>query len=272
MSGLPDLLTFFSTNIGLIVMGAVAGAIILLWEWRSALAGLFIIQVGVGAVAVQVEKIPAEWAGVMTAVTALACMILALSANQARRPPSLYQSGSMLLRALVLILIFVVWQTLHDSMRIPEIVPQVTSLFVWLALCVLVMLGLSDNPLFYGVALLLWCIPVQAVVGVLLGIPALIALIGMIELVIALACSYLVLVDQLPVTNQQPILTDITFPEHTLRQPLPVSEPPSVGDGLGRLARGWWRGLRRRTPSFRHPGSMRAEQPQGGAVPVRKQP
>jgi hypothetical protein len=272
MGGLLNFLTFFSTSFGLMVVGMVAAAMILFWEWRLALAGLFVVQVGVATVAVQVEKVPAEWAGVMTAVTALTCLILALSAQQVPKPVSLRQSGSFLLRAMVLVLIFLAWRAMSGSIRIPELVPQITALFVWLGLCVLVMLALSDNPLFYAVALLLWCVPAQAVAGVLLGIPALIALIGMIELVIALACSYLVLTDQLPVVEQRPVLTDITFPD--LIQPeAPVLVPPSADmDWLNDLARGWWGRLRRGAPVFRRPGSMRPDQTRGRAIPARKQP
>lgn len=272
MSGLVGILTFFSTGFGLMVVGAIAAAIILFWEWRLALAGLFVVQVGVATVAVQVEQIPGEWAGVMTAVTALTCLILALSAQQVPRPVSLRQSGTFLLRAMVLVVVFLGWQALRDSIRIPELVPQVTALFVWLGLCVLVMLALSDNPLFYAVALLLWCVPVQAVVGVLLGIPALIALIGMLELAIALACSYLVLAEQLPVAEAPPILTDIVFPDPTARD-TPVSAPSAPElEWLGGLARGWWRGLHRHAPAFRRPGSVRTDPAQGRAMPARKQP
>jgi hypothetical protein len=107
---------------------------------------------------------------------------------------------------------------------------------------------------------------------VLLGIPALIALIGMLELVIALACSYLVLVEQLPVTEAPPILTDIAFPDLTAREaPAPVAPTPNL-DWLGDRARGWWRRLRHDAPVFRRPGSMRPDHAQGRAIPARKQP
>lgn len=271
MSGLLSILTFFSTGFGLMVVGAIAAAMILFWEWRLALAGLFVVQVGVATVAVQVEQIPGEWAGVMTAVTALTCLILALSAHQVPQPVSLRQSGTFLLRATVLVVIFLGWQALRDGIRIPELAPQVTALFVWLGLCVLVMLALSDNPLFYAVALLLWCVPVQAVVGVLLGIPALIALIGMLELAIALACSYLVLAEQLPVAEAPPILTDIAFPDPVRDVPAPAPSAPEL-EWLGGLARGWWRRLHRHAPVFRRPGSVRPDPAQGRAMPARKHP
>jgi hypothetical protein len=276
MEQLFDLLTFFGTPFGLGVIAAAAAAIILFWDWRLALAGLFVVQLGVATVAVRVEQAPAQWAGVMTIVTGLACLILALSARQARMPPSARQSGTWILRALALVLIYVAWRALSNEVQIPELVPAITSLFVWLVICALVMLGLSDNPLFSAVALLLWCIPVQAVVGVLLGAPMLIALIGILELVLALACSYLALAEQLPVAERQPVLTDITFPDH-----LPTYAPgesPPTRESLRETALGWWRGLTggpaqrpARRPSTPQPARPVTEQSQGSAMLVRKQ-
>jgi hypothetical protein len=277
MEQLFDLLIFFGTPFGLGVIGAAAAAIILFWDWRLAVAGLFVAQLGVSTVSVRVEQVPAQWAGVMTIVTGLACLILALSAQQARTPPSARQAGTWILRALALVLVYVAWRALSNEVRIPELVPEVTSLFVWLAICALVMLGLSDNPLFTAVALLLWCVPVQAVVGVLLGAPTIIALIGILELGLALACSYLVLAEQLPVVERPPVLTDITFPEHFPTY-APPGESPQARESLRETALGWWRGLTGgpaqrpgRRPSTVHPARPMPEQSQGSALLVRKQ-
>ncbi|HXF63467.1 MAG TPA: hypothetical protein VNK95_17695 [Caldilineaceae bacterium] len=278
MDGFFDLLTFFSTPFGLTATGLAAAAIILFWEWRLALVGLGVVQVGVATVIVQVEQAPAEWAGVMTAVTGLACLILMLSASQAPAAPSMRQAGTWQLRALALVLVYLGWRAFGHDIRIPGLVSQVTSLFVWLSICVVVILGLSENPLFTAVALLLWCVPVQAVVAVMLGIPALIALIGIVELVVALACSYLVLAEQLPATERQPVLTDIAFPDqlpaYGARPQRPI-EPPSPGWGLREGALGWWRrawGAARPVLQFRSPYPPRPapDQPQGRAVLARK--
>jgi hypothetical protein len=288
MDRLFDLLTFFSTSFGLAVTGATAAALILFWDWRLALAGLVVVQIGVATVTVQVEHMPAEWAAIMTAVTCLACLILALSAQQAGTSPSLRQAGTWLLRALALALVYLAWRALGRGVRLPELVPQVTALFVWLGICVLMILGMSNDPLFTAVGLLLWCIPVQAVVAVLLGVPALIALIGILELVVALACSYLVLAEQLPAVEQQPVLTDITFPDRLPGAlPSPATPRPDddgaggdavrrpAHDGLRDGALGWWRGLWGRPHSRRparpvRPARPAPEQPQGRAILARK--
>jgi hypothetical protein len=106
---------------------------------------------------------------------------------------------------------------------------QLTDLFVWLALCTLVLLGLSDNPLFSTVALLMWLIPVQVVTAVIVNSPALVALIGMLTLLLALAGSYLVLVEQVSVEESTPVVTDITFGEN-MGIPSPANFEPDEAE------------------------------------------
>jgi hypothetical protein len=136
----------------------------------------------------------------------------------------------------------------------------------------LILMGLSDDPLFTGVAMLLWCVPAQAVVWVLLGIPALIALIGIAELAVALACSYLVLSAQQPAENKQAVLTDIAFPTQADADDGRVAPAgaaqgangmPAPGSAvLGEWVRRWWP---------RSPAQPRAAQPPGeGALAARK--
>jgi hypothetical protein len=87
------------------------------------------------------------------------------------------------------------------------------GLFTWLGLTMLLMLGLSDNPLFSGVALLLWFIPAQVTVAGIVPYPGLFALIGGLELLITLTASYLILVDRRPVAARRLVMTDIVFPD-----------------------------------------------------------
>jgi len=69
----------------------------------------------------------------------------------------------------------------------------------------------GDDPFFTGVALLLWCIPVQAIVEILLPIPQLFILIDIIEIVVALACSYLMLTARTLNLEENTVVTDLTF-------------------------------------------------------------
>lgn len=211
MNGIFDSLSFFGGTAGLVFIGGVFALMIVLWDWRVALAGLFFVQVGVASAAVAVEQLPAEWAWTMIIVMGLACLILTISAQRMTRTTSLYQAGTWPLRGLLLALIYVAWSLADVVVPLPVVEPHLAELFVWLTLCMLVMLGLSDNPLFSTVALLIWLIPAQVVVALIVNAPALVALIGMLTLLLALAGSYLILVEQVSAEKSALVVTDITF-------------------------------------------------------------
>jgi hypothetical protein len=102
-------------------------------------------------------------------------------------------------------------------------------MLAWLALTAALFLALGENPLYVGVGLLLWCVVVQAVVGPLLGIPSLAAIIGIVELLLALACSYLVLVDEAPATRAPQVITDVAFPVMTVAPDSANGKPGASG-------------------------------------------
>lgn len=248
MNSLFSGLSFFASPGGLTLLGVIAAAIVLLWEWRLALLGLFIIQVGVTAAAVHMQQMPAEWAIVIAGVGGLACLMLAMSAQRIDFTGTLYQSGTWLQRTMILALFGLLWRLSADSVQLPEIAPALVQLFTWLLFCLLTIMALSENPLFTGVALLMWIVPVQVVAASLVGVPMLIALIGLLQILLALACSYLVLVEQTPAENVAPVLTDISFPKASPARVRPLAETQDLEDRLtewlGRQARAGWTSLR----------------------------
>ena len=240
MDSILGYLSFFGGALGPVIVGTATALIIVVWEWRVALLGLFCVQVGVVSAAVALDHLPSEWAGVMIVVMGLACLILALSAQRMTRTTTLYQSGTWPLRTLLLVLVYVGWRLAEVNLPLPEVNAELADLFMWLALCMLVMLGLSDNPLFSSVALLMWLIPVQVVAAVIVNSPALVALIGMLTLLVALAGSYLILTEQVKADATAPVVTDISFPEN---RGIPAASnfvPESDGGWLDRLPRPNW--------------------------------
>ena len=210
---------FLAGGLGLLMVAVSAAFIVLLWDWRAALAGLFLIQLGLAILAVRVHSVPAQWAGLQLSVTLLAIGMLAMSAQQATRVRSLHQAGNWLVRLLALVLLTLAWRVVEVAIVLPAFGPSMTALFGWLALCVLLILGLSDNPFFSGVALLLWTISAQILLAVLIPSANLFALIGGLSLLIALACSYLVLLNSVPGGLGAPIATDIVFPDDEYMRP-----------------------------------------------------
>ena len=230
MDSVLGYLSFFGGALGPVIVGTATALIIVLWEWRVALLGLLCVQVGVVSAAAEMGHLPSEWAGVMIVVMGLACLILALSAQRMTRTSTLYQSGTWPLRALLLVLVYVGWRLAEVNLPLPEVNAQLADLFVWLALCMFVMLGMSDNPLFATVALLMWLIPVQVIAAVIVNSPALVALIGMLTLLLALAGSYLILTEQIEEDEAAQVVTDITFPED-VGIPASSSFVPEAGTG-----------------------------------------
>lgn len=225
MDGIFAPLSFFGSASGAIFIGITTAIMIVVWEWRLALLGLMIVQVGVVSASIMSGELPSEWAGVMVIVMALSTLILALSAQRMTRTSSLYQAGTWQLRTLLLGLIYVGWELADFNLPLPGITPPLADLFVWIAMCTLVTLGLSTNPLFSTVALLLWVMLAQIISAVVVESPTLVALIGTLTLLLALAGSYLILVEQVTVEEDDPVVTDIIFPSDVS---IPAPPPPTV--------------------------------------------
>ena len=202
------------TNI--VIASFVAAMLIILWDWRVTLIGLVVIQLSVASIAVAVQNLPPQWAIAQTLIIILCSLTLALSAIQSTSSRTMHQSGNWLLRLLLMILFYTSWNLLEIDIVLPVISPEISSLFVWLSACALLTLSLTDNPLYTGAALLLWCIPMQVIVITLLPIPGLVVLFGLVELLLALSCSYLILSESFAYAKAPTVPTDITFPTQPL--------------------------------------------------------
>ncbi|MEZ4622813.1 MAG: hypothetical protein R2867_45955 [Caldilineaceae bacterium] len=79
--------------------------------------------------------------------------------------------------------------------------------------------------------MLLWFIPIQAFIQVLLPDQRLFVFIGMAELLIALACSYLLLAYRMPLRRFSTVMTDVSFPAEGT--PPPALPGPGWAPRLG---------------------------------------
>ncbi len=244
---ISEAIAFSSSQTGLTLTAALAALVIVVWDWRVALAALFVIQASIGAATVHLSGVPFEWVLIQTAVMGLSCLILGMSAAQAMQSsPSSRQAGSLWLRIMAVAMLYGGWRLLDVSVTLPETDPGVAQLYGWLALCALLILGLGASPLFSGVAILLWIVIVQAFVASVLEIPSLVALVGILELLVALACSYLLLAEWTPSTRERPILTDVAFPVQPVHAEIGIWDrlrhgldfcrrrPPLAAQGQGR--------------------------------------
>ncbi|MCB9139187.1 MAG: hypothetical protein H6642_12650 [Caldilineaceae bacterium] len=207
-----DSLHFFASGSGLLTLGGCAALMILFWDWRVALAGLLCVQSGLLALGVTLYDLPVHWAGLQLTVMTLTLLMLIITALQVQRPRARRQAGNWLVRLLAIVLFVLAWRVLGEGPPLPEFGSSVTALLLWLAFCTLLLLGLSDSPLFTAVALLLWMSMAQLIVAVLTPAPNLFVLIAGAELLISLAGSRLMLLDQEPLHARDLIATDIVFP------------------------------------------------------------
>lgn len=216
--------TFFASGLGILTIGAVAVLMLFLWEWRSFLVGLCVIQLGVVVLVTYVHQVELKWAQVQILVTTLSAAMLFLSARQIRFALPYQRPGSWFIRLIAVTLLLICWRLFDVDLALPVVAAPLAQLFLWLAVCALITLGLSDAPLSTAVAILLWFMPVQAFIQILLPEFRLFVLIGIVQLLSALACSYLMLAARLPATVTTVRPTDMTFPR-AARAPRPALSP-----------------------------------------------
>ncbi len=195
-------LSFFTTGNGVLLLGALAALIVLLWDWRVGLVVLFIEQLGIAALVVGVEDVPVQMMLVQTFIVGLACLMLATSGMQVQLGSTGRQSGGWFFRLLVLGLLAAALLSLDLRFVLPEVSPAIARLFGWLGLIALLMLGLGDHALFTAVALLLWSVLGYAVAAFYAPVAEVMVVIGLVELAVAFTCSYLILAERLPLVER----------------------------------------------------------------------
>jgi hypothetical protein len=205
--------SFWSTNAALWGIGGIALLLIILWDWRLFLPGLALIQYGVGQILVHRYGVPGQWLAVYFWVIVLAALILALTPLQMPRPQPSLRSGNPFFRFLIMLLLAVLVYTLQPDIPLPILDVSTARLVLWLVACAFLVMALTDSALFTGIGLLLWFIPLQSLMAVILPLPALIALIGILQLVVALACAFLALAEDEQIAEMQLPATDVTFPD-----------------------------------------------------------
>jgi len=192
MSGLLAF-EIFTTPAGAIGIGLLAALMVVFWDWRVAIPALILTQWGVSSLLVQRFNMPVEWGGVFLFLAIMSGMLLALSALQVNWNRHVPRSGIMPLRILVVGMAYLLISSQTLRLPIPLIDDTTVTLFTWLALVALLLLLLGDSPLHTGLGLSLWMVPVHAFSTILLPNPTLIVVVGTAQLIMVLACSYLML-------------------------------------------------------------------------------
>lgn len=200
-------------------IAVVATLLLLFWDWRLLLPGLALIQYGVGQVLIHRYGVPAPWLVIYFWVVVLAGLILSLSPMQTRKYQPMDRSGNVVFRGALLLLLLALVYSISLDLPLPILDVATTRLFLWLAACAFLTLALTDNAFFTGAGMLLWLIPVQSLMAVILPQPALIALLGTLLLLVSLACGYLTLAESERMAERAAPPTDIVFPAEPVHPP-----------------------------------------------------
>lgn len=199
------------------------------------LAVIVLVQLAIGALMVRFQQIEPSWMGVQLVVIIFCCVMLALSVLEMQSTTLLRRRSNLGLHLLLIPLLICAWWLLKIDLPIEGLNPVLRQLLMWLALIALVQMSVGSDPMSVGVGLLIWCIPLQALAVRFAPIPTLLAMIGVMELVIALACAYLVLTDRNPslAPPKQPLML-LRDRNRSAAQsgpaPIPVTRPRSAGE------------------------------------------
>lgn len=244
----------FATGLGVLVLIAIAGLIVVAWDWRLALVGVFLLQVGSSILLVQVHQVPGVIVGGQLVATVLSLAMLALAATSTPAGGAVRQAANWPLRLAALLFVVGAWWFIDPGYTLPLFTRAETRLLIWMAICGLALAAFASNPIINGVALLLWCITVYAVAAVLLPGSGLAVMVGIVELLLALACGYLALLEPAGATD----------PSWRKSFPLPQRNAPRIAwrtrafIGGGKLSAYWLPG---RVPAQIAGSERRLEKP-----------
>jgi hypothetical protein len=226
----------FATGVGILLLAVITGAIYVLWDWRIALLGTVLVHFGSSSILVLIHGVPGlVAAGQMIAVTISAAMLL-FAGFVHPHGITLRQATNWLLRLMAIVFIAAAWWYLDPGYTLPSFSQPETDFLLWTGICGLALLSFSSSPLMGGAAVLLWSTPLYALAAVLLPGSGLPAIVGIANIVIALACSYLTLLEPSAVRNVPGSMLFKTVPPaavqtataQTAAKTAPHPEPPET--------------------------------------------
>lgn len=219
---------FWFSSTPLLLVGLLAAVVVLAWDWRISLPALFLVQLGVGQLAVQRSLMPEEWSRVLAWVVVACLLILVLSLLQSNRPAPVGQLGTIFFRLLLLGLAAFLLGSAEVGDLLPLVDGAMARLLLWVAFCAIFAIANADGALESGLALLLWLIGTEAALIAVAPAALVVVLLGALFLLVTLACSYLLVAENVALAEENYPVTDINFPVDTFdnlstRQPAGIT-------------------------------------------------
>ncbi len=203
---------FWLSSTPIIVIGLLAALVVLAWDWRISLPAVLLVQWGLGRLSAQRALIPEEWISVLSWVVAASLCMFVLSILQSGRSPRVGRLGTLLFRSLVLgLAAFLLYSAKIDAW-LPLIDGELTRLILWVVVCALLTTASTSDALNNGLALLLWLMAAEIAILTVTPASVVVVLLGILFLVVALACSYLIMAENVGLVDLQRPTTDAVFP------------------------------------------------------------
>lgn len=192
--------SLFASGPGLLLLAAMAGLIPLVWDWRVTVAALVSVHIAVTVMLAYLHGTPAMLTVGQLVAILVAGSLLGLAKWTRSGAPSPRQPAGWLVRLMAVAFIVLGWWFVAPGIGLPMMSQPEVDILVWVAICGLIVVTLTADPLFVGAAILLWLLPAYAFSIVLLPTSGMPALLGIAEILVALACGYLILVQPVPRT------------------------------------------------------------------------
>jgi hypothetical protein len=211
---------------GILLLAALAASIVLVWDWRWALGSTLALLLGISSITAAIHGPTvlvtfSQWLAIV-----FAGLLLGLSARFHRASAARYANSNWLLRLIALGFVLGAWWVLDPGVTLPLFSQVETDIVIWIGLCGLLLLGLSSAPFHVGIGLLLLTAPLQAMAPVLLTGSGLAVIVGIAQIMVALACAYLTLVQTLPVRRERRL--DLALAHSMPTSPTPSAPTPSA--------------------------------------------
>lgn len=229
MSSFFSLFTFFSTGYGVLLTMILTLSLLVIWDWRLMLGMIVVVQLAVSTLMIQFHQIDPTWMALQLLIQIFCALMLAISIIQMSTTSSLRRRNNLVMHLLLALLLVVTWWLLQIDLPLPMLNAAIRHLFLWLAVVALILLSIGNDPISLGSGLLIWCIPLHGLAVLFVPIPSLLALVGLMTLLIGLACSYLVLTDRNPALSppKQALMRlrprDPSSGGAGIQQPIPVT-------------------------------------------------
>jgi hypothetical protein len=203
---------FWLSSTPLLLAGLLAALAVLVWDWRISLPATLFVQLLLGQVAAQRSLIPDEWGRVFAWVVVGCLLILFLSIQRSAKVATVGRLGTFIFRGLLLGLAGFLLSSVDVTDLLPLLDLQMIRAILWLALCALFGISTGEGALQNGLALLLWLIGAEIALLAVTPAAVVVVTLGAIFLLIALACAYLLLAENLALAENTPPITDVVFP------------------------------------------------------------